>query len=747
MKFLNLKAEVPDEPVLKRLNCIPGSELYEEFQEELSEIREEIEAHLQPQGAFAFGTLPKELAAEEIPEGSQVVCAILTIGSGISDYCTEFFNEGDCVKGMLADTYADTYLFELEKCWVKQLEAACREKGVGISRRLEIPEDLPMEAQKFSYETIGPEELPGVMLTSGYMFVPVKSICHVFLLSRETQEFHTGHNCRRCSNVSCNMRSVQPVRVGVRTGADRREVICRDESRLLEAFTEAGIAVSAVCGGRGTCGKCRVRLRSGEIEPSSQDKAFFSEEELKKGWRLACHAYPLTDCEVELPGEEQEFQVLTAGGPESAEKAETNGLRKAEQESYGIAVDIGTTTLAAQLTGMSDGGVIDTEVSVNHQRSFGADVLSRIQASNEGKKRELQESIQKDLKELFRLLLKKSGVPGRKVSKICLAGNTTMEHLLMGYSCEELGRLPFRPVTLTPPAGTAGEIFEIEEPEETDESGRREYEILPQTRTELLPGISAFVGADIAAGLLSCGFDREEGISLLLDLGTNGEMALGGKEKLYVTSTAAGPAFEGGCISWGCGSVPGAICHVRIDENHQAQTETIGGKPPAGLCGTGLIETAAELLRAGLMDETGRLEPEYAKEGFPLARTASGETIVLTQKDIRELQLAKAAVRAGMEILLKTAGIGYQDVHHVWLAGGFGYFIDWSKAAAIGLLPEEFLDRIQIAGNSSLAGTRMFLTEKGAAERLEKLRKAACEVSLGGSKEFQEAYMDAMFFE
>lgn len=737
MTFEKLRAIVPDEAVLKKLNCDADSHLYEDFLEELSEIRVQAENFISPKGSFAFGTLPEELATKKFPAGSPLACVILTLGNEISDYCTGFFKEGDCVKGMLADSFADTYLFELEKSWTSQLIEACRKRNFGIERRLEIPGDLPMEAQKFAYETIGEEELAGLTLTSGYMLVPVKSICLIFLLSEGKSEYHTEHDCRRCSNLSCNMRSVRPVKIGVLTKEGRREVVCQGGQKLLDALAEERISVSAVCGGRGTCGKCRVRLLAGETELSSREEAYFSKKELEEGWRLACQAYPLTDCEIEVQSGEEGFQVLA--GDEKASKEEEKPERT---EACGIAVDIGTTTLAAQLVDLKSGSVLETEVCVNHQRSWGADVLSRIQASNEGKKEELRESIQKDLGRLFSGLLQKSGLPPEKLKKIFLAGNTTMEHLLLGYSCQELGRLPFRPVTLEPPSTTVGLLLG-----ESFAAEAAEFRPLFDTPVVLLPGISAFVGADITAGLLSCAFDREEGYSLLIDLGTNGEMAVGSREKLYVTSTAAGPAFEGGAILWGCGSAPGAITHVEIDEEGKAKVKTIGDKPPVGICGTGLIAAAAELLERGFMDETGRMEKKYAEDGFPLAKTGEGETILLTQKDIRELQLAKAAVRAGMEILLKTAGVKPKDMSRVWLAGGFGTFADWKKAATIGLLPEEFLDRIESAGNSSLNGTRMALVEAAAWERLKKLQKRACEVSLGGSKEFQEAYMDAIYFE
>lgn len=210
MRFHNLKAEVPEEKVLQKMNCPPESEWYEEFQSELEELESEAKRALDPHGAMAFGKIPKELATKKIPEGTEVACAIITIGKDISDYCESFFRDGDCVRGLLADSYADIYLFELEKCWVHQVMDVCRERKVGIRGRLEIPGDLTMEAQKFAFDTIGEAELPGLTLSRGYMFYPVKTICHIFLLSEDPEEFWVAHDCRRCTNTACNMRKEPP---------------------------------------------------------------------------------------------------------------------------------------------------------------------------------------------------------------------------------------------------------------------------------------------------------------------------------------------------------------------------------------------------------------------------------------------------------------------------------------------------------------------------------------------------------
>ena len=270
--------------------------------------------------------------------------------------------------------------------------------------------------------------------------------------------------------------------------------------------------------------------------------------------------------------------------------------------------------------------------------------------------------------------------------------------------------------------------------------------------------------------MLACDFDRREKPCLLIDLGTNGEMAVGNRERILVTSTAAGPAFEGGNISCGMGSVPGAISHVEINDavvgepgvrlqnseetkdssrsavQSRVRFQTIGGQPPIGLCGTGVIETTYELVKVGFVDETGMLEEDYFEAGFELARTPEGRPIVFTQKDVREMQLAKSAVRAGLETLLKRYGITYENIDRVFLAGGFGYKADLEKMVGIGMLPEELRAKTTAVGNSSLAGAARFLTSAGAEERLKKLVEISTEVELSSDKDFNDFYMEYMFF-
>jgi len=507
----------------------------------------------------------------------------------------------------------------------------------------------------------------------------------------------------------------------------------KPEETLLSQLREQGIYISAACGGKGRCGKCKVRMITGATEPTEADRELFSEEELAEGWRLSCLAYPKKDCRIVISSaDESEFAVVS--------EHQTEHLEKTGDSGYYIGIDIGTTTIALELVGKDSKKALGAVTTINHQRAYGADVISRIQASNEGAGEALKESIRNDLYAGLKRLMAESGIEPKLVERIGIAGNTTMGHLLMGFSCESLGMYPFTPVDIGTITTTFQELFDGQIAADGQAALALEASVV------LLPGISTYVGADIAAGLLSCGFDEVEKPCMLIDLGTNGEMAIGTKDKILVTSTAAGPAFEGGNISWGMGSVPGAICSVSI-ENGQVQAATIGEEPPIGLCGTGVIETAYELVKEELVDETGMLDEDYFDDGFELAKTPDGEPIVFTQKDVREIQLAKSAVRAGAETLLKRFGVTYEEIDRVFLAGGFGYRIDLEKTVGIGMLPEELLEKTTAVGNSSLGGSVKYLTTPGAEERLQKLVEASAEVELSSDKDFNQFYTDYMFFE
>lgn len=382
-----------------------------------------------------------------------------------------------------------------------------------------------------------------------------------------------------------------------------------------------------------------------------------------------------------------------------------------------VCIDIGTTTVAFEL--ITEAGTVKTYKTINPQRRFGLDVLSRIEASCRGRGEELAAMMHYTLLHGYNEVTRGFG----DADRIVAAGNTTMVHLLMNYSCAPLGVYPFKSEHLAPVELTFDKVIN---------SDTSQIDVL------IFGGISAFVGGDIVSGLYMCDFDTSEGVNAFIDLGTNGEMAIGNSEKIFAASTAAGPAFEGGRISCGVGSVDGAICGLDLDTD---TLRTIGDKPPVGLCGTGIIELCSELIDKGIIDRTGLLSDDYFVGGFKVA-----EDIVFTQSDIRQVQMAKAAVRAGIETLAKAYGVSLADIDTVYLAGGFGYGLSMEKACNMGILPPEFAGKIKVLGNSSLGGCAKLCSQSDGMERMEHIQAISSEISLAQSDEFQRAYIEYMNF-
>lgn len=737
------------EHVFKTMNCYPDSPVYDQVLTAYEELLPQVERLVEAVCLFGEGTLGEADGTVEYPAGTKVIYMISSVGHSLSRLSTELFEEGEYLQGAMSDAMADACLLGLEKQWMEDLREYCRERNLGIRKRLEPPQGLPMSVQKTAWEQLNAKELAGLEITSGYMYNPLKSVCQVFVITEDAGQFRTEHDCRRCPQVNCPHRHVEPVRVTIcerKENGDQKDaqmaetitITCDENESILDAYRRQVGYASAVCGGRGTCGKCRIRLLKGELKVTSADRSVLTEEELLAGYRLSCRAYPEDDCSIQVCFQEEEaFEVLSrfAGsgkrdGDEAGDPAGTVKIKKGEL-CAGIAIDIGTTTLAAQLINLEDGQILASASAVNHQRAYGADVISRLEASNSGQGEALQKVIRADLDALVKRLLQKTGIASELVKKVVIAGNTVMCHLLMGYSCRTLGVYPFTPVNLKMIHSSYSEIVG---------SDRLAAD------TWILPGFSTYVGADITAGIYACGMAESQKLRLMVDLGTNGEMAIGNQDRLLTASVAAGPAFEGGNISCGTGSVPGAVSHVRMDSTGSMVIETIQGERPSGICGTGVIELTAELLRMEVVDATGRLEERYEEAGYPFAQTEDGRELCLTQKDIREIQLAKAAVRAGVETLIKRYGVRYEDIEEVLLAGGMGFQLDQEAAVTIGLLPEELKEKITAVGNSSLAGCVRALRDDSWQETTDRLTAKAEEQALATDEYFGAAYIEHMMF-
>lgn len=744
--------------VLNLIDCYEDSSIYEEVMQEYEEMLPVAYSKIEPAALLEFGSV-EEFELKEYGGGNgEALFCITSAGGKISQWATELFAEGNYLGGMLVDAMADDYLFQMDHLLSDTVVKLCKERKCGVLRRLEAPQDIPMAAQKKALEVTDGEVLAGIHIKESYMYDPVKTTCQVYLLDDKGENFRIEHDCSKCPNLTCKLRNVPKITLNVigkvkRNGRETEKadkikqndkeqaaensvvIKGRKDQTIMEILKSEGIFLSAVCAGRGTCGKCRIRVIKGDVNSSLEDRKFFSEAELAQGFRLACRAYAEGDCTITLDcGQEEGFEILSdySADGNRDEEAANKAAPISKQKRYGIAVDIGTTTIAMQLLDLENGETPKTYTAMNRQRAYGADVISRIEASNNGKSMELQQSIQEDLAAGITELTENGAVIPEK---IVIGANTTMVHLLMGYSCETLGVFPFTPVNLDTIHTTLGQLL-----------GGRAGTIDKEIEIEIYAGISTYVGGDITAGLYALDFQRRDKVSVLIDLGTNGEMAVGNKDKIYVASTAAGPAFEGGNITCGTGSIPGAVCGIEIQDG-KAKIQTIQNKPISGICGTGVVEITYELLKEGVIDDTGLFDGECFEEGYYLGKDAAGRPIGFYQKDVREIQLAKSAVRAGLETLLLRYGIKYKDIDSVYIAGGFGYQLDIQKAVGIGLLPKECEAKIEAVGNSCLQGARARLMNAEAEKGIADIRKAAEEIRLSNDKDFNEYYMDYMFFE
>lgn len=462
------------------------------------------------------------------------------------------------------------------------------------------------------------------------------------------------------------------------------------------------------CGGQGRCRGCKVRVIEGTQAPTDEDRLKFSPEELSQGWRLACRIRPEGDLKLELA--QWEAAILSDETPFTFQP----------RDGHGVAVDLGTTTLVAQLVDLRTGRIRSVRSALNPQARYGADIMSRIESAMTGHATQLTESIRNSLGNMIREMLLETGIPPAALHRICLTGNTVMHHLFCGLDIEPLSRVPFESPHL-----------ELQRFSGVELGWELHCEVL------FLPCLGGFVGSDILAGILATGLHLSPRPSALVDLGTNGEIVIGGEGRILCASTAAGPAFEGARIAMGMRAATGAISAVQRTRG-QLECHTIGNVPPTGICGSGLVDAVAALLDAAAIKPSGRLAHGESVE--------IASPVNLTQKDIRELQFAKGAIAAGIRILTQELGLSLDDLECVHLAGAFGNYINLASARRIGLLPFP-AGKIRAVGNTSLLGAKMALFNRDPETfHYRDLRSAVTHRSLNENLEFQTIYAEEMGF-
>jgi len=569
-----------------------------------------------------------------------------------------------------------------------------------------------------------------------------------------------------------------------------------------------GVGLSGVCGGHGKCQACKVRLLEGRVsDPTPREKETFTAEQLQEGWRLACQTYPAADSKVHVPAESMtapqrtqvegleitvapqpsvraypvrlqestlsnvqaddesllrtinrehdlsctrtDIEVLRGLSPllrswnwecqASVREHEIIGVSTGQSPVLGFAADLGTTKIAGYLVDLKDGRTLASKGVMNPQISYGEDIISRIQAtlSSPGVGAGLQKAAVEALNQLASDLCQEVGAAVTDIVDSVIVGNTAMHHLLLGLPVKQLVLAPFVPAASRAMDCKARDV------------GLR---VASGAYVHFLPNIAGFVGGDHVAMLLATTQVKSSGLVIALDIGTNTEVSLIDGENISSVSCASGPAFEGYHIKHGMRAARGAIEKVRI-ENNDVQIETIDDAPPAGMCGSGVLDAMAQLHVAGVVDGSGRMLDSHPRvrtdQGYrEFVLVQEGEsgapmTVVLTQRDIRELQLAKAAIQTGIQVLLATNGRMEQELDQVIIAGAFGSYIDVSSAVAIGMMPNLPLERFKQVGNAAGMGARMVLVSSSQRMKAQIMASRVKYVELGSASQFSETFLKA----
>jgi len=520
---------------------------------------------------------------------------------------------------------------------------------------------------------------------------------------------------------------------------DGKQVSIHAGATLAEAAGQAGIILNSVCGGKGTCKKCLVNLG-----PDGRGV-------------LACQHHIDSDLAVTIPPASRFFEhkILTEGVAPQAEIRPDIYKKYQQGDSakriLGVAVDVGTTTVVAKLIDMATGRCIATQAALNPQTRYGDDVISRITyAQTDQNLTELHKLIIGCINELIAKICKEAHTGANHIFEVCVVGNTTMNHIFLKYPVKQLGQTPFKPFSVDAHDVPAAPLA---------------LQINPAGNIHTVENIAGFVGSDTTAVALAVDIGSTKEVTLAVDIGTNGEIVLGTKDNLYAASCAAGPAFEGARIKCGSRAMEGAIQAVVVNEG-DIVLDVIGDCPPRSICGSGLIDAVAALLDLGIIDSTGRFAESTKLQGklapAILARIIEhnresafclygrgdekGQEVILTQQDIRQVQLAKAAIRAGIKLLQKKMGLSDSDIKEVLLAGAFGNYIRRENALRIGLLPNVPLERIRFVGNAAASGAEMILISRKCRLQAKKLARKIKYVEIANEPDFQNIFAESMTF-
>lgn len=581
-----------------------------------------------------------------------------------------------------------------------------------------------------------------------------------------------------------------------------RRGVFTDRQSLLDCARELNVDLVSICGGVGSCNRCKVQVISGQVtHPTSDEESALSQSELDQGYRLACQVYPLSDLSLHVPPEsltapqrtqveglnvdvapDSSIRTLTTllsaptlvspisdesnlwaslGLPVgtidfSVQQSLSQKLRELNwnvcvalhgteivaidapgTQWLGLAVDIGTTKIAGYLIDMESGKTLASRGMMNPQISYGEDVIARIAAANRSVENalKLQSLLTGALSQLAAELCAEVNADPAQVVEAVVVGNTAIHHLFLRLSVSQLGLAPYVPAMQSAVAVKAREI---------------DMKIASGAYVYLLPNVAGYVGADHVAMLLAVRIAQAEKTTLAIDIGTNTEICLNHQGRMTSVSCASGPAFEGAHIKFGMRAAPGAIEHVRLSDE-KLEIQTIGGEAPVGICGSGLLDVVAQLRLNNVLDRNGkmgahsRVRSHNGTTEFILAKRDGQEPVILSQKDVRELQLAKAAIRLGIQALVQAEGINESDIEHVIIAGAFGTFINVESAITIGMLPPLPLDRFKQVGNAAGTGARLALISKSEREKAKQIAVQDGYIELAKVPNFNRKFAEATY--
>ncbi|MEK7307573.1 MAG: ASKHA domain-containing protein [Nitrospirota bacterium] len=599
-----------------------------------------------------------------------------------------------------------------------------------------------------------------------------------------------------------------------------KSISASPSASVFDSLKKEDIFLTSSCGGKGTCGKCRIIIKSGSFNTRSKTK--LSKDEIKKGYSLACQTFPEGDLLIEIPkesmltvegkiatGRSKDLQLLfrSAGAeiepltervffqlPPPSLNDNISDLERLKRElfskglgclrvpfrfltdlaktvrknnweitlctihseecneitnifpgnrktpRYGIAIDIGTTTLVVYLIDLITGNLVDIASTYNSQIQFGDDVITRIvHAKERGGLKDLNKTVIADINIFLSLFRKTRKIDPDSIDQIVIAGNTTMTHLFLGLDPSAIREEPYIPTANNFPLGFAGELG---------------IKTNPNTPIYVFPCVASYVGGDIVSGVLAAGLHKKKELSLFMDIGTNGEIVLGNSEWLVAAACSAGPCFEGSGIKHGMRATEGAIEGIRINRDTlDPEIKVIGnGIQPTGICGSGMIDAVAEMFLSEILNQKGKLQKDIS------SRVRQGENglefvvysdkvkdIVLTEPDIENIIRAKAAIYAGFSILLKEVGYTFEDVHRVYIAGGFGKFLDIEKAIILGMLPDLPREKFEYMGNTSIAGAYLCSLSRRMRQEAEEIAKKMTYLELSVSRSFMDEYVSGLF--